>query len=190
MIKQFLISLGLGLLLSGCFNVREPEPLKPDDNPVSGWNSPTQPAILLENFTGAVRNLNVAVYGRCFTPAFRFRPDPNAAGTGTTVFANWSVAEEHDYFNNLRNKSPLKTTKALSLTKTRENFFTPDSLEQFYTYFLQTNHSDTTLKAQEFSGTMRLIMARKNNEWKIALWEDNNENKPCWTDLKKFFIAR
>src|SRR6476620_6244779 len=124
--KQFLISLILGLLLSGCFNVREPEPLKPDDNPVSGWISPTQPAILIDNFSGAVRNLNVAVYARCFTQSFRFRPDPTAAGTGTTIFNNWSAAEEHDYFNNLRIKSPLKTTKAFTLAKTRENYFTPD----------------------------------------------------------------
>jgi hypothetical protein len=188
--KHYLLGLIPGLLLSGCFNVREPEPLKPDDNPVSGWTSPTQPAILTDNFSNAVRNLNVAVYNRCFTPAFRFRPDPTAAGTGTTVFNNWSVAEEHDYFNSLRNKSPLKKTKAFTLTKTRENFFTPDSLEQFYDYFLQTAHADSALKAQDFTGSMRLVMARHQNEWKIALWEDNKENQPCWTDLKKFFIAR
>lgn len=186
MFKQLLICLFLGFLLSSCFNVREPE----SANAASEWLSPTQPGILIDNFSAAVKSLNVPVYDRCFTPTYRFRPDPTAAGTGSTTFENWGISEEHDHFNSLRNNSPQNAVNQLSLSKTRENFFNSDSLEQFYNYNLKTSHTDTTLKAKIFTGSMRLILTRRNNEWKIARWEDNKENQPCWTDLKKFFIAR
>lgn len=176
----------LALLCGGCFNVREPE--KPDA--VSEWLTPTQPDILVSNFSAAVRNLNTAVYNRCFTPGFRFKADPATSGANTALFENWTTAEERDYFNSLKNKSAPNALNILDLTKTRENFFRADSMEQFFSYNLRTSHTDTTLKPHDFSGTMRLVLTRKNNEWLISKWEDNRNNQACWSDLKKHFIAR
>ena len=184
--KQLLVWLLLSLLCGGCFNVREPE--KPDA--VSEWLSPTQPDILIENFTRSVRNLNISVYSRCFSADFRFKADPATAGANTALFENWSAAEERDYFNSLKNKSASNALNLLELTKTRENFFQADSLEQYFSYKLRTSQTDTTLKTHDFSGTMRLVLRRRNNEWEIAKWEDNRENQACWSDLKKHFIAR
>ncbi|MBK0402016.1 hypothetical protein I5M27_03405 [Adhaeribacter sp. BT258] len=176
----------LVVLCGGCFNVREPE--KPDA--ISEWTPPTQPDILTDNFSKAVRTLNISVYSRCFTPGFRFKADPATAGANTALFENWTAAEERDYFNSLKNKSAGNALNLLDLTKTRENFFRADSLEQFFSYKLRTSHTDTTLKPHDFTGTMRLVLTRKNNEWLIAKWEDNRENQACWSDLKKHFIAR
>ncbi|KAA9340757.1 hypothetical protein [Adhaeribacter soli] len=176
------------LLTSSCFNLRDPETPKPET--VSEWTSPTQPEILIGNFSNAVRSLNVSVYDRCFTSSFRFLPDPATQGASTFLFQNWSVPEERDYFNGLKNKSAGNARNVLELTKTRENFFTPDSLEQFYKYKLQTSQTDTALQSHNFTGQMRLILTRRNTEWKIARWEDSRENQTCWSDLKKYCIAR
>src|SRR5690606_36957223 len=185
--KRYLaLFLMLTMLCSGCFNVREPE--KPDA--VSEWIPPTQPDILLDNFTRSVRSLNIAVYSRCFTPGFRFKADPAVAGANIALFENWTVAEERDYFNSLKNQTPANNLNLLELTKTRENFFRADSLEQFFSYKLRTSHQDTTLQPHDFTGAMRLVLTRKNNEWLIARWEDNRDNQACWSDLKKHFIAR
>lgn len=188
MTKRLHIWAFLLLLLSGCFNLRDPETPKPET--VSEWTSPTQPAILVDNFSNAVRSLNVSVYDRCFTPEFRFLPDPATQGASSALFQNWSVPEERDYFNGLKNKSPNNARNLLELTKTRENFFNADSVEQYFTYKLQTAQTDTTLKSKEFTGKMRFILTRRNTEWKIARWEDSRENQTCWSDLKKFCIAR
>lgn len=181
---------GYGLLLflalSSCFGLRDPEP----PATASEWTSPTQPDILIDNFSSAVRNMNVTVYERCFLPEFRFLPDPVTAGTSAGLFDNWSLAEERDYFNSLKTKSPKTAVNQLTLTKTRENYFLQDSLEQFYEYTLKTRISDTAFKIHELGGTMRLILARRNNEWKIAKWEDNKKTNACWSDLKKYCISR
>ncbi|HSI91232.1 MAG TPA: hypothetical protein VK927_08955, partial [Adhaeribacter sp.] len=152
--KPFLIVVLFSVLAAGCFNVREPE--KADS--ASEWESPTQPDILIANFTAAVQNLNVTQYDRCFLPGFRFRPDPATIGTSTGLFDNWSNAEERDYFNSLANRTAPNTLNQLTLTKTKEYFFQPDSLEQVFDYNLRTMHQDTAFKAQEFAGTMRLIL--------------------------------
>ena len=184
--KQLLFLVFLPFLVCGCFNVREPQKAGSS----SEWESPTQPDILIGNFTSAVQNLNVSAYHRCFLSGFRFRPDPATAGTSTGLFDNWSAAEERDYFNSLANRTAPRTYNQLILGKTKEYFFQPDSLEQVYEYTLRTVHQDTAFKSQEFAGTMRLILARQNNEWRIAKWEDNKQDKPCWSDLKKYFITR
>jgi hypothetical protein len=177
----------LVLLTSSCFNVREPETPKPET--VSEWVSPTQPGILLDNFSNAVRSLNVSIYDRCFTPEFRFVPDPATQGASTILFQDWSVAEERDYFNSLKNKSAVNARNVLDLTKVSENFFRADSLEQIFDYKLKITPADTTLKA-DYSGRLRFVLSRRNNEWKIAKWEDSRKNQPCWSDLKKDCTSR
>ncbi len=185
--KQLAVWGLLVLLCSGCFNVREPEPA--NSGAISEWDPPTQPAILVENFRNAVQKLNISLYDRCFTSNFRFKADPATAGSNPALFANWSVAEERDYFNGLKSKSLTNAITLLELNKTRENFFVNDSLEQIYTYKLKTSLSDT-LQPKQYTGTMRLILVRKQNNWHITHWEDTRENQPCWSDLKKYALAR
>jgi hypothetical protein len=185
--KQWPVWILLLLLTGSCFNVREPETPKPDT--ASEWVSPSQPNILLDNFSNAVRSLNVSIYDRCFTPEYRFAPDPATQGASTIIFQNWSVPEERDYFNSLKNKSIANARNTLDLTKVSDNFLRPDSLEQIFDYKLKVTPADTTLKA-DYSGRMRLILIRRNNEWKITRWEDSRKNQACWSDLKKDCTSR
>ena len=185
--KQVAVWVLLVGLCSACFNVREPEPAK--IGAASEWNPPTQPAILIENFRNAVQKLNISLYDRCFTQNFHFKADAGTAGSNPSLFANWSVAEERDYFNSLKNKSKTSGLTLLELTKTKENFFQNDSLEQIFTYKLQTALTDTA-QPRQYPGTMRLILVRKQNDWQITYWEDSRQNQPCWSDLKKYCLAR
>ena len=175
------------LTFSGCFNVREPE--KP--GAPSEWISPTQPDILMSNFTLAVSQLNVTNYERCFVPnGFRFMADPEIAG-GTAIFQQWTINEEREYFTSLKSKTPEKTLNYLQLVNGRESYFTPDSLEYTALYKLTLAHTDTvTFKPEVFKGTLRLLLRRQQNEWKIAQWQDQREpDMPCWSDVKKHFIT-
>src|SRR5688572_14359840 len=138
---------------SGCFNVREPEaPAAPSE-----WISPTQPHILISNFTLAISQLNVTNYERCFVPTgFRFMADPEIAGA-TTIFQQWTFNEEREYFTGLKSKTPEKTVNYLQLVDSRESYFTPDSLEYTALYKLTLAHTDTVnFPDKVFKGTLRL----------------------------------
>lgn len=174
------------VLLPACFELREPEP--PDA--ASDWLPPTQIDILLNNFTAAVQTLNTVNYERCFTgPQYRFVPDPTSAGTATTLFTNWSVSEERDYFNSLRRRSPLNGRQQLTFSSRRDQFFTPDSAEVSALYQLRIAQSDTAFRSTLLEGNIRLLVRRRSNEWKIAGWRDQRtSNAASWTDLKKYFI--
>lgn len=174
------------LLLTACFELREPEPAAA----ASDWLPPTQIDILLANFTTAVQTLNVVNYERTFVgPQYRFIPDPTSAGTATTLFANWSVNEERDYLSGLRRRSTPTGQNQLTLSSRRDQFFTADSAEVSALYQLRIVQSDTAFRATVLEGNIRLLVRRRNNEWKIASWRDQRTSGTMsWTDLKKYFI--
>lgn len=174
------------LSLPACFSLREPE--TPDA--ASDYLAPTQIDILLTNFTTAVQTLNTVNYERSFSgPQYRFVPDPTSAGTAATLFTNWSVSEERDYFNSLRRRSPASPPNQLTLTSRRDQFFTADSAEVSALYQLRIAQSDTAFRATLLEGNIRLLVRRRNNEWKIAGWRDQRTSSALsWTDLKKYFI--
>ncbi len=173
-------------LLSGCFNVREPEP----PGTAGGWTSPTETNTLLENLRIAVSTLNTANYERCFTPAsFRFIPDPLTPGVANGVFDNWSVQEERIYLTNVKT-STNNGSGNLTLNNRQEIFFSADSLELTAQYELEVQHQDATFPHYNFDGTLRMILVRRQNEWNIQSWQDNRlSDSLCWTDLKNHFYA-
>ncbi|UOQ51322.1 hypothetical protein [Hymenobacter cellulosivorans] len=185
--RRWLLLLALPLLCAACFQIREPEPA----DAVSDWISPTQIDILLANFTAAVQRANVTNYERCFSgPAYRFVPDPTAAGTATSLFANWSVSEERDYFNSLRRRMTPSATNQLTLTDRRDQLFTADSAEVSALYQLRLTQQDTAFRTNLVEGNIRLLVRRRNNEWKIAGWRDQRTSaRGTWTDVKKYFIT-
>ncbi|TGE20133.1 hypothetical protein [Hymenobacter elongatus] len=176
------------LLCAACFQIREPEPA----DAVSDWITPTQIDILLTNFTTAVQRPNVTNYERCFSGAgYRFVPDPTAAGTAASLFANWSVSEERDYFNSLRRRTAPSAQNQLIFTDRRDQFFTADSAEVSALYQLRVVQQDTAFRPALLAGNIRLLVRRRNNEWKIAGWRDQRTSASAsWTDLKKYFITR
>ena len=175
------------LALPACFQLREPEPSVTS----SEWIQPTQIDILLANFSTAVQRVNVANYERSFSgPDFRFVPDPTSAGSAPGLFANWSVAEETTYFSSLRRRSVPTVSNSLVLTDRRDQLYTADSVEVSALYQLRISQQDTSFRAGLLQGNIRLILRRRNNEWRIIAWRDQRTGPGlCWTDLKKYFIS-
>ena len=179
---------GLVLLAAAsCFQLREPEPAAT----ASEWIQPTQVDILLSNFTTAVQHLNVANYERSLAgPEYRFGPDPTSAGSSPALFANWSVPEETTYFTSLRRRSAPTANNSLVLTGRRDQFYTADSVEVSALYQLRIAQQDTAFHAGLLQGNLRLILRRRNNEWRIIRWTDQRTGPGlCWTDLKKYFSS-
>ena len=173
------------LALPACFQLREPEPALT----ASEWIQPTQIDILLANFTTAVQKVNVANYERSFSgPTYRFVPDPTSAGSSPALFANWSVPEETTYFASLRRRSAATVSNSLLLTDRRDQLYTTDSVEVSALYQLRITQQDTAFHAGLLQGNIRLILRRRNNEWRIIAWRDQRTGPGlCWTDLKKYF---
>jgi hypothetical protein len=145
--------------------------------------------LLLTNFITAVQNLNAANYERSFTgPAYRFVPDPTSAGSTPALFANWDVTDETTYFNSLRRHSTPGTTNTLTLSNRRDQLFNADSVEVSALYQLRVTQQDTAFHAGLLQGNIRLVLWRRNNEWRILNWRDQRTGPElCWTDLKKYF---
>jgi hypothetical protein len=175
------------LALPACFQLREPEPA----GAASEWVQPTQIDILLSNFVTAVQRLNVANYERTFSgPTYRFVPDPTSAGSSPALFANWSVPEETTYFSSLRRRTAAGTNNTLTLTDRRDQLYTADSVEISALYQLKIAQQDTAFHAGTLQGNIRLILRRRNNEWRIVAWRDQRTTPGlCWTDLKKYFSS-
>ena len=174
------------LALPACFQLREPEP----SAAASEWIQPTQIDILLANFTTAVQRLNVANYERSFSgPDYRFGPDPTSAGSSPALFANWSVPEETTYFTSLRRRA-AGAGATLTLSSRRDQLYTADSVEVSALYQLKVTQQDTAFHAGVLQGSMRLILRRRHNEWRIIAWRDQRTGPGlCWTDLKKYFSS-
>jgi hypothetical protein len=177
------------LLLSACFELREPEP----STVSSEWVSPTSIDVLLANFSTAVQRLNAANYERCFVPTrYRFYPDPAAAGsTNAALFANWGVREELDYFNRLRQRTPATAQNVLQLSARRDQLYGSDSAEVSAQYTLTLAQTDTAFRFRTMQGNIRLLLRRRNNEWQIAAWRDlATGSQPVWTEAKKYFVRK
>ncbi|MBR7718936.1 hypothetical protein KCG47_00685 [Microvirga sp. SRT04] len=175
------------LALPACFQLREPEPAAAG----SEWVQPTQIDILLNNFITAVQRVNVANYERTFSgPNYRFVPDPTSAGSSPALFANWSVPEETTYFSSLRRRTATNTNNTLTLSDRRDQLYTADSVEVSALYQLKITQQDTAFHAGTLQGNIRLILRRRNNEWRIVAWRDQRTTPGlCWTDLKKYFSS-
>ena len=175
------------LALPACFQLREPEPAAA----ASEWIQPTQIDILLANFTTAVQSVNVGNYERTFSgPDYRFVPDPTSAGSSPALFANWSVPEETTYFSSLRRRTATGTTNLLTLSGRRDQLYTTDSAEVSALYQLKITQQDTAFHAGLLQGNIRLVLRRRNNEWRIVAWRDQRTTPGlCWTDLKKYFSS-
>lgn len=183
----FTVSL-LTAILYSCFQLREPA--RPTVQ--TGWTSPTEPEILMTNFREAVAQLNIANYERSIVPeGFQFRPDPVISGQNPGVFARWTIQEELEYIKNIINQTQNTNNNSLQFTDTRQVFLSADSVEINTNYNLQILHADTSFSQFNFQGNAIFKLVRNSrNEWVFSTWQDNKTTQlPCWTELKRHFIA-
>ena len=178
------------ILCSACFNTRKPEaPVGP-----TNWTPPTEPKILLENFSKASKDVDINNIKRCLkTSSYVFKADPLIAANNLGIFGNWGWDDEQQYLNNLNiRKSPSTGINGLTFQNEQTNNFTQDSIEYTANYIYSMATTDTSALATTFSGVVIFRLVRNiSNEWQIVYWSDNQiNNKPCWSDLKLYFFTR
>lgn len=180
----------IAVALTSCFSERSPK--QPDEN--SGWISPTEPSILLENLKKAVTTLDQNNYRRCIaTEKFRFSADPTILANNLGLFSLWDWDNEIQYTNNLNvAAAPYSKNNSLSFLNPRTQNYSIDSLEFTANYALALYHQDTSLPSVNFTGVMVLKMKRnRQNEWQISKWEDvKTPDQTCWTELRQHFFNR
>jgi hypothetical protein len=178
------------LALPACFATREPGLPSPGSN--TDWNSPTDPDILIANFSQAMATLNLVNYERCLArDRFKFIVEPTISGNNVGAFQRWTLQEELDYIKNLRARSTNTTANSLAFSNQRRNNLSADSIEYSAAYELRAYQNDTTFKYDTFRGNALLVLTRnRNNEWQIVQWQDNKSTGPaCWSDLKQRFYT-
>lgn len=188
--KLFIFLLLVALGTSSCFSERSPKP--PDEN--SGWVSPTEPSILLENLKKAVTSLDQNNYRRCIaSEKFRFKADPTILANNLGLFSIWNWDNEVQYINNLNvAATPASKNNSLTFQNTRTQNYSIDSVEFTANYSLALYHQDTSFSQVNFAGVMVLKMKRnRQNEWQISTWEDvKTDPQACWTELRQHFFNR
>jgi hypothetical protein len=177
------------VFLSGCFQGRSPE--LPADN--TGWVSPTEVSILMENLQKSVSTLNLNNYRRCLlSEKYVFYADPDVAANNQGLFSGWNWDKENQFFNNLIVASqPLSSGNSFTLSAIRNNNLGADSVELTADYAMAVYHQDSSFKAVNFRGLLTLQLKRNaQNEWQILQWRDNKTGSgTCLSELKQHFFA-
>lgn len=183
MVGALAVSIGCGL-----FDPRDPE------DPVSvrsTYAPPTEPAIVLENMTAALRELNSVNYLRCLSDtgaggAFQFIPTPAAAGI-YSVFAGWDRSSEEGWFLNVRSRLPSGSAMTVIFSSPVAQGVQPDSVTYDVPYDLSVPHGQAGL-AQRVVGRsiMTLVLDRRTGLWFIRRWQDVSlaSDQPSWSDVK------
>lgn len=177
--------------LPGCnfFSTRDPE------NPItnrSSFESPTSPDIVIQNFTGAIREKNPANYVACFvtdtafasTQTYVFEPSADAAGVYPLLFTSWTVEDEQRYFialiPDMKDRVPT-----IELTSSAAPEISPQSTIYTFDYtFIPVSIP--------YKGRMRLTIVRlANGNWAISRWTDEpakmDQTEQTWSFLKALY---
>ncbi|MEK7728255.1 MAG: hypothetical protein AAB354_07550, partial [candidate division KSB1 bacterium] len=132
-------------LLLSCenpFATRTPE--KPKGTG-SRYIPPFSAEIVLENMRNAISDRNVENYLRCFTDStrtgerFRYEPDAATGNQYPGVFNQWGLAQERDYFSQLRAALPTDSLRSLRLDSLQTITFN-DSAQFARAYELNVRH--------------------------------------------------
>jgi len=155
------------------FEPREPEP--PTQSSFD-YRPPTVPSIVISNLQNAVAQKNSANYISCFADpvktkrAFAFVPSAEASAQYPGLLADWTVADELSYFQNLVAKSAPNGFSSLLLTP-KSSVVTADSVIYSFDYTLTFEHTESGFPTIA-RGTLQFSIGTDNNFWTIYRWSD------------------
>ncbi len=190
-IITIILTFSLTLSACGLFETRE---AAPPDTGKSSFVPPTSPNIVISNFISAVDEKNVENYIACLADTaqsdkyyFYFKPTADAFALYSSIFGNWSLHSERNYFNTMISAMPDDVNPDIKLLNTRFEVLLPDSAVFVADYNLIVEHSIASVNKQ-FSGTLQFtIYPRNNGLWSIKTWYDlqnNADSIQSWSFLK------
>lgn len=174
------------IILQACdiFESREPE--NPNETK-SSYRVPVEPTDVIGNLKNSFKDKNSNDYKKNFSSGsplvdrnFYFVPSSNDLNI---IPAEWTVAQEFQYFNNLVIQTPQDIP--ISLTLTEEQYdLQADSAIYAAKYFISVPVLNSVPVIYE--GNLRFIMTTDiNAAWVIYYWEDiANQDIKSWSNLK------
>lgn len=192
-VGQIILTFAWCALLAGAAGCELFEPRDPED-PVSvrsTYTPPTEPAMVLDNMSAALRELNSVNYLRCLSDtgtggSFQFIPTPAASGI-YSVFVAWDRSSEEGWFLNARSRLPSGSTMSVLFSTPVAQGVQPDSVTYDVPYDLSIPHGQAGLP-QRVTGRslLTLVLDRRTGLWSIRRWQDValSASEPTWSDVK------
>jgi hypothetical protein len=160
------------------------------------WIPPFSAEIVIENLRNAISDRNGENYVRCFSDSsrvsrrFQFIPEITVANNNPGAFVNWSLAQERDYFSQLRAAVPGDSICSLRLDSLQISLF-GDSAQFRYAYDLTARHRRQTAGVPgRVQGELRFSLLKDSfGEWSIQRWVDFATGPAqTWSALKVAFV--
>lgn len=186
-LRPYLFLAAALLASAGCdlFQTREPEP---PSQGTSSFQTPTDHAIVLQNFRSAIRESNTENYMKCFTDTTQrsYAFDPSAEEQ--IKFVQWDLEAERRSFQNMASALAAGTAMSLADSTTNTNIASGTAV---YTlrYTLTVPHTEANAP-RIVRGTMELSMAEdaRLRTWSIYRWVDQRSGvDSTWSYLKAWF---
>jgi len=174
------------IILQACdiFESREPE--NPNETK-SSYRVPVEPTDVIENLKNSFKDKNSNDYKKNFSTGsplvdrnFYFVPSSNDLNI---IPADWTVAQEFQYFNNLVIQVPQNIPLTLTLTDEQYDL-QADSAIYAAKYLISVPVQNSV--PINYEGNLRFIMTTDiNAAWVIYYWEDiANQDIKSWSNLK------
>jgi hypothetical protein len=181
------VLLQLGIGSCGLFEPRDPE--APTE---SGLNfvPPTDPAIVISNLQAAVDQKNVANYVACFSNVARqgrpfiYIPSAEAVAQYGAVLADWDLAKEEAYFQNLIARSPTSAFSSLVLTL-QSAIVSADSVLYEYDYIFSFSHNEQGFPQTARGRLQFTLSVDATTFWSIHRWIDFKSTEDATWSLFK-----
>ncbi|MCG6913556.1 hypothetical protein LJE86_06525 [bacterium BMS3Abin03] len=170
------------------FQTRPPE--GPDQSR-SNYISPSEPKILIENIINSFSDKNADNYRKSFESnptsiAFTFIPTSSAQVTYQSIWLDWNIDSEFQYFKSAQTTVPSELPMTLSLSTEQGSFSVlgADSVKYNSKYSISIPQYNSN--ALNYQGNVEFTLIRDSRQiWVINYWKDYAiQDNPSWSDLK------
>ena len=170
------------------FQTRPPE--GPDQSR-SNYISPSEPKILIENIINSFSDKNADNYRKSFESnptsiAFTFIPTSSAQVTYQSIWLDWNIDSEFQYFKSAQTTVPSELPMTLSLSTEQGSFSVlgADSVKYNSKYSISIPQYNSN--ALNYQGNVEFTLIRDSRQiWVINYWKDYAiQDNSSWSDLK------
>lgn len=199
---SLLVLTAVSLAFAGCdlFSTRNPE--SPDLGSTFIWTPAATPAVLVDDFTGALEAVDAANYSRCFVSSqdtissgpvvYSFSPRAGLDQSSRSLFDAWNVQSEQNFLTKLR--ASLVSSPRMDMTISNlaidQTTSTNARISADYSVLLPipTNSTlPTSITGSLIFQAVLVTTEQGTKEWRITSWADfaaGSGTAKTFTDLK------